>query len=147
MLKNKFKIHLTKKNNYMKKKNIYSNKFFLILVLLLGFITNSFAQKNPVYNDEMIPLNRSEDGRFLSENQIFKNNLKKIEGTYQIQISKSEYTVPISESLYDKIQSSRKENEDVVLFLDENSNLFLPSENKINAIGFKKLEPIKVVIK
>jgi len=147
MLKNKSKIHLTKKNNYMKKKNIYSNKFFLILVLFLGFITNSFAQKNPVYNDEMIPLNRSEDGRFLSENQIFKNNLKKIEGTYQIQISKSEYTVPISESLYDKIQSSRKENEDVVLFLDENSNLFLPSENKINAIGFKKLEPIKVVIK
>ncbi|WP_177177186.1 hypothetical protein [Flavobacterium urocaniciphilum] len=116
-------------------------------MMLLGFITNSFAQKNPAYNDEMIPLNRNEDGSFMSENEMFKNNLKKIQGTFQIQISKADYTVPISESLYDKIQSSRKENEDVILFLDENSNLFLPSKNKINAIGFKKLEPIKVVIK
>ncbi|SEQ22915.1 hypothetical protein SAMN05444005_1162 [Flavobacterium urocaniciphilum] len=129
------------------KKNVNSKKILLILVMLLGFITNSFAQKNPAYNDEMIPLNRNEDGSFMSENEMFKNNLKKIQGTFQIQISKADYTVPISESLYDKIQSSRKENEDVILFLDENSNLFLPSKNKINAIGFKKLEPIKVVIK
>lgn len=131
----------------MEKKNVNSKRIVLILVIMLGFITNSFAQKNPAYNEEMVPINRGEDGNFMSEKVIFKNNLKKIEGTYQIQISKSGYAVPLSESLYDKIQSERKENEDVYLALDENSNLFLPARIKINAVGFKKLEPVKVVIK
>lgn len=131
----------------MKKKNANLKKVVFFLVLLLGFITNSFAQKNPAYNDEMIPINRNEDGSFMSEKDMFKNNLKKIEGTYQIQVSKSGYTVPISESLYDKIQSQRKENEDVYLVLDQNSSLFLPAKIKIDAVTFKKLEPIIVVIK
>lgn len=131
----------------MKKKNTYLKRIVYILVLLFGFITNSFAQKNQTINEGSTPINRKDDGSYMSEKEMFKNNLKKIEGTYQIQVSKSEYTIPISESLYNIILSQRKENEDVYLVLDENSSLFLPSRIKINEIGFKKLEPIKVVIK
>lgn len=131
----------------MIKKNINPKRIVLILVLMLGFITNSFAQKNQTSDEGMLPINRGEDGNFMSEKVVFKNNLKKIEGTYQIQVSISGYTVPLSESLYDKIQSQRKENEDVYLILDENSKLFLPARIKINTAGFKKLDLIKVVIK
>lgn len=131
----------------MKKKNTYLKRITYILVLLFGFIINSFAQKNHSLNQGTAPINRKDDGSFMSEKEMFKNNLKKIEGTYQIQVSKSEYTVPISESLYNIILSERKENEDVYLILNENSSLFLPARIKINAIGFKRLEPIKVVTK
>ena len=131
----------------MIKKVINPNRIVLILVLMLGFIASTHAQKNQISNEGMTPINRDVNGNFISEKAIFKNNLKEIEGTYQIQVSKSGYTVPLSESLYDKIQSQRKENEDVYLILDENSKLFLPARIKIKSVGFTKLDPIKVIIK
>ena len=78
---------------------------------------------------------------------MLERDFANLEGTYQIQILKPEYKVLFSESLLEKIKTLRKEDEDVIVVLDDYSKLYLPSLNKIKSSNFVKLPQFLSTIK
>jgi hypothetical protein len=76
-----------------------------------------------------------------------QDKLKKIEGTFQFIISKQDYSLMVNETLVQLIEVSRKESEDVILKIDEFTELYLPSKVKISSAGYTKLSPCQFTSK
>lgn len=108
-------------------------KSLLLVSLLSLFGTFSvYSQKN---------LN-SEPGLTLepsSEKKETKDLLKELEGSFQFQISKDDHKVMLYPDLANFIESSRKEEEDVFITLDEYVTLYIPSIKKIGSTDFVSL--------
>lgn len=101
--------------------------------ILALFSTTLLAQKQTGCSEGIIVEQKIDDS---SQKQLK-------EGTYQFLLSKQDYKPLFTKELIDRIQQSRRENEDVELILDEYITLFLPSKNRIHSPGFVPLEPYK----
>jgi hypothetical protein len=131
----------------MKKQNDFMMKIGLIFCLVLMFSSTAYSQKYRVVQQGLVPENLDQMNKPLKAGSSIDNLFKSIEGTYQIECLKADYKVLLSESLYQKIISSRKEDQDVYVQLDEHSRLFLPSNTSIKLLGFKKLDTISYTSK
>lgn len=128
-------------------KSYYKKRIKYLFCLFFGFISFSYSQKIQVINEVVEPINLTSAGKYLSKIEMLERDFANLEGTYQIQILKPEYKVLFSESLLDKIKTLRKEDEDVIVILDDYSKLYLPSINKIKSSNFVKLPQFLSTIK
>lgn len=128
-------------------KSYYKKRIKYLFCLFFGFISFSYSQKIQVMNEVVEPINLTSAGKYLSKIEMLERDFANLEGTYQIQILKPEYKVLFSESLLDKIKTLRKEDEDVIVILDDYSKLYLPSINKIKSSNFVKLPQFLSTIK
>lgn len=128
-------------------KSYYKKRIKYLFCLFFGFISFSYSQKIQVMNEVVEPINLTSAGKYLSKIEMLERDFANLEGTYQIQILKPEYKVLFSESLLDKIKTLRKEDEDVIVILDDYSKLYLPSINKIKSSNFVKLPQLLSTIK
>ncbi|TDR17400.1 hypothetical protein [Flavobacterium cheniae] len=127
--------------NYCKKRIKY------LFCLFFGFISFSYSQKIQVINEVVEPINLTSEGKYLNKIEMLEKDFADLKGTYQIQILKPEYNVLLSESLLEKIKTLRKEDEDIIIVLDDYSKLYLPSLNKIKSSNFIKLLQFQSTIK
>lgn len=128
-------------------KSYYKKRIKYLFCLFFGFISFSYSQKIQVMNEVVEPINLTSAGKYLNKIEMLERDFADLEGTYQIQILKPEYKVLFSESLLDKIKTLRKEDEDVIVILDDYSKLYLPSINKIKSSNFVKLPQFLSTIK
>lgn len=128
-------------------KSYYKKRIKYLFCLFFGFISFSYSQKIQVMNEVVEPINLTSAGKYLNKIEMLERDFADLEGTYQIQILKPEYKVLFSESLLDKIKTLRKEDEDVIVILDDYSKLYLPSINKIKSSNFVKLPKFLSTIK
>ena len=128
-------------------KSYYKKRIKYLFCLFFGFISFSYSQKIQVINEVVEPINLTSSGKYLNKIEMLERDFANLDGTYQIQILKPEYKVLFSESLLDKIKTLRKEDEDVVVILDDYSKLYLPSINKIKSSNFVKLPQFLSTIK
>lgn len=112
-----------------------------LLLCMLALSSVSYAQKYQVVQQGLIPENLEAMNRKPNDSQsaAVKSLFAEIDGTYQIQFLSPDYKMLLSQTLYNKIKESRKQDVDVILELDANSRLFLPSANKIKKKDFNKL--------
>jgi hypothetical protein len=128
-------------------KSYYKKRIKYLFCLFFGFISFSYSQKIQVINEVVEPINLTSAGKYLNKIEMLERDFANLEGTYQIQILKPEYKVLFSESLLEKIKTLRKEDEDVIVVLDDYSKLYLPSLNKIKSSNFVKLPQFLSTIK
>lgn len=106
------------------------------------FSALSFAQKNKNLQVGLVPENLEEMNKTkeVTPTESLKDLFKAISGTYQIQVSDSNYKVLMSRPLFNLIAENRLKDSDVTLNLDDKSILLIPSYNKIESSSFKKLK-------
>ena len=116
--------------------------FTLFTLLLVMFSAFSFAQKNKNLQVGLVPENLKEMNRTkeVTPTESLKDLFKAISGTYQIQVSDTNYKVLMSRPLFNLIAENRLKDSDVTLNLDDKSVLFIPSYKKIENSNFKKLK-------
>lgn len=118
------------------------------MMVLCGttFSHNSFAQReNKVKTNSVEQVTISDSPS--SEKAKLNNLLKELEGTYQFQITKSDYKPVLSVELLENIKNSRTENQDIYLTIDEFTKLFIPSRSSMGLNNFEKLERIIYISK
>ncbi|MGX7668406.1 hypothetical protein [Flavobacterium pedocola] len=120
----------------------FFKKIGFTFCIILIFSSTAYSQKYQVVEQGLVPENLDQMNKTQKAGSTIVDLFKKVEGTYQVQCFKKDYTILQSEALYQKIVSLRKEDQDVYIDLDVNSRLFLPSNASVKAIGFKKLETI-----
>lgn len=99
----------------------------------------SLAQKGTGY--------QTMDAKPLNQTSHTSQNQNPKEGTYQFRVYKEDYMPLVSKDILASIDEKRKQNESVVIKLDEYTELFIPSINEINSTEFQNLEPIKFIKK
>lgn len=82
-----------------------------------------------------------------NEKTKLNNLLTELEGTYQFQITKLDYKPVLSTELLENIKSSRTEDQDIYLTIDEYTKLFIPSKSSMELNNFEKLERIIYISK
>lgn len=76
------------------------------------------------------------------EHEAIPANNNKLEGTFQFQINKENYSLILTDELINKIKTSRKDSENVTIQIDEFVSLFIPSYSQINSSEFKSLDSV-----
>lgn len=103
----------------------------------------SFGQKNKNIQKQnrLTPVNLQEmNGHSTSSNSSLKKTFDDIKGTFQVQISNSNYTILLNQHIYNLIIEKRQQYQDVYVPIDDKSVLYLPSKSKIQDNGFKPLK-------
>jgi hypothetical protein len=110
-------------------------KILLIIVFSsLIFSTHLFSQKTKESNLSEIKV---ETSRTTLDK---KNNFIHLQGTYQIQYTKKDVSLVLTEGILNKIQTLRKDDEDFYYEYSEEIRIYIPSVNTINHPNFKALE-------
>lgn len=115
----------------------------LLTVLMVLFSCLSYGQKNKNIQKqyELAPVNLEEmNGHSATANSSLKNLFNEVKGTFQIQISDSNYKPLLSQNIYNLIIEKRQLSQDVFISIDDKSILYLPSKTKIQKHDFKPLE-------
>lgn len=123
-------------------------KLILLITVLCGttFSHNSFAQHENKVKTNSVEQAISADSQS-SEKTKLNTLLSELEGTYQFQITKSDYKPVLSIELLENIKNSRTENQDIYLTIDEFTKLFIPSRSSMGLNNFEKLERIIYISK
>jgi hypothetical protein len=108
----------------MIKKVINLYKIVLILVLMIGFITSSHAQKIES-STEVVAIEKSET-----------QNKMPIKGTYQFIINDTKNQFAFSNETLLLIESRRKENENVKIELGKNVQVIILSKKYVSSKEF-----------
>lgn len=118
------------------------------MMVLCGttFSHTLFAQREYKAKTNSVEQNIASDSP-VSEKAKFNNLLTELEGTYQFQITKTDYKPVLSIELLENIKNSRTEDQDIYLTIDEFTKLFIPSKSSMEVNNFKKLERIIYISK
>jgi hypothetical protein len=113
-------------------------KLLIGVTTILISCSTTIAQKDLSATRTLTPENSDIEGKVYGS-----SSWELLKGTYQLMVSENSYKPLFSKSLYDVIVSSRKEEEDITIIVDEYTTLYLPSKTKISNSGFQALDPIQ----
>ncbi len=105
------------------------------IVLLLS--STAIAQKDNYSNPSLIV-----EKSINNESTYSKNSWNEIKGTYQFRLGDQTIKPLFSEEIYNLIIASRLEEEDVLIVVNQEVNLFIPSKKSINSSEFVALENV-----
>jgi hypothetical protein len=112
-------------------------KMILVGIVLLSS-TVTIAQKNQNSLPVLIPENGTS-----KENVYSMKSWESIAGTYQFVISDENIKPLHNEELFNLIKNSRKEAEDLILELNTNIKIYIPSKQRLNSPEFTALEKVQ----
>lgn len=119
-------------------------KMILLIALMVLFSCLSYGQKNKNIQKqyELAPVNLEEmNGHSTTANSSLKKLFDDVEGSFQVQISDSNYKVLLNQNIYNLIMEKRQSTQDVYIPIDNKAVLFLPSKSKIQNNDFTSLKP------
>lgn len=127
--------------------NSFNKKFKLALLFLTIINFNSFSQEEVIKRTPKASSNVESVKGINNEKDQLHKLMVEMEGSYQFQISKPDYSPVVSLELLDRIQKSRLENENSTIVLDQYISILVVSKSKMTSIGFQKLENLIYVNK
>lgn len=108
--------------------------------ILLGLVCFFFSLT--AFSQEGTKANEYRESHVYNKEVFNYRKLKdELDGTYQVKVINSDQRPLLSHERLQEIKKSRKENETVVLDLDDDMKIIVPSYNEISAPDFEPLEP------
>ena len=108
---------------------------FILLVLITQCLSISIFGQKSTTAPRVLTLEHNQTNT-VNEKQHRKALQADLQGTFQFQIDKENYSALITTELLEKIKTERLQSEDVYFEIDEFINVFIPSYQKINATSF-----------
>jgi hypothetical protein len=127
--------------------NSFNKKFNLVFLFLIVINFNSFSQEEVEKRTPKATSNVESVKGVDNERDQLHKLMVEMEGSFQFQISKPDYSPVVSLELLDRIQKSRLENENSTIVLDQYITILIVSKSKMESSGFQKLENIIYVNK
>ncbi len=118
-------------------------KLLLLTALVVCCFSSAFAQESKFANTETKP--RLLEVEKKSSSMSMQERFAQLEGTFQIQTSKEEYSLLITEDLLLTIEYGRKQNEAISIKWGDFSMIYLPSLSQINQSDYIPLQTVKYV--
>ncbi|MDG1334036.1 MAG: hypothetical protein P8P74_16995 [Crocinitomicaceae bacterium] len=85
-------------------------------------------------------MNTQSDG--MSDQQRLKELVSIHDGTYQIRVSDEDHSPLLTVELFDLILSSREQDIDVILDINQHTKIFLPSASLLESNSFTPMETL-----